>query len=72
MGKGDVSATPKGTLTLKSLGAGFGKDSVGTAGVATLKFKKGSINGSLAFDNNTLKNVKVSPTAMPQQPTCLT
>lgn len=59
MGK-DVSATPKGTLTLKSLGAGFGKESIAAAGVTTLKFKKNSLAGSLAFDDNTLKNVKVS------------
>jgi len=58
MGNKDASATPKGTITLKSIGAGFGKDSIGTAGVATLKFKKGSLNGSVAFDDNTIRNVK--------------
>ncbi|GFR48407.1 hypothetical protein Agub_g10301 [Astrephomene gubernaculifera] len=54
----DASLTPKGTLTIKDASAGFGKGNVAATGLATLKYKCGGLNASLALSDASVKSIK--------------
>lgn len=50
--------THAGTLTLASIGPGFNKDSVKCGAIATLKYKRSKVNGSLAVSDGSFCNLK--------------